>query len=419
MIIAFSSFLFAASGATLPQAQAQQPPAGPPQNIVVVGDRLADLRARLAACLARRCPPNEDIDATMALAESLYVDGQYREARTALRQSLSRNRGEARNYPEPVSDLYRANARVARALGLDRDATFSTWEILRALQAGIPAEDHRHFTARLEIAQSLIAFGQYDQAERLLQELARRAQAAGRDDVVAMAELRQVWISHLQAERGAPPPRRLLDMAQSPDPLRSNGARMLLVRIYSERGDHAAAERLMAELGRGSQRRALLFSPPYVLAQNEDVAGNRDRAQTVLQRSMANDDRLSGQREGLYGANMMDRMVGNFEDKWIDVGFWIRPDGKVEDVEVVRRNNETRWAEPLLQSIGGRRYSVNDGTSTYRLERYTYTSGFLDQGAATRTATRSPRARVEYFDLSETARPPSRSDSGRERTTVR
>lgn len=414
--MAMMSILFAAA------AVAQTPPAEPPVvpgTIVVTGRRIADYRAALEACLARHCPPNEDIDATVALAEALFIRGEYHDARTTLRRSLSRNRSQSRTYPEPVSDLYRANARVARVLGLDRDAEFSTLQILRSLQAGLPVEDHRHFTARFEIAQSMIAFGQYDHAHRMLRDIAERARAAGRDDVVAMSELRQIWVIHLVSERGAPPSARLLEMAQSPDRRRQIGAKMLLVRIYSERGDHAAAERLMAELGRGSQRRALLFSPPYVLAQNEDVAGNRDRAQTVLQRSMANDDRLSGQREGLYGANMMDRMVGNFEDKWIDVGFWIRPDGKVEDVEVVRRNNETRWAEPLLQSIGGRRYSVNDGTSTYRLERYTYTSGFLDQGAATRTATRSPRARVEYFDLSETARPPSRSDSGRERTTVR
>lgn len=396
-------------------ASAVQPPASPPATaqgtIVVTGRRPHDYRAALEACLARHCPPNEDIDATVALAESLYVEGQYHEARIALRRSLSRNRREARNYPEPVSDLYRANARVARVLGLDRDADFSTLQILRSLQAGIPVEDHRHFTARFEIAQSMLAFGRYDQADDLLSDIARRARAAGRDDVLAMAELRQIWITHLVSEPGAPPSARLLEMARSPDPRRSLGAKAMLVRIYSERGDRANADRLIAELGRNSQRRQLLFAPLYELAQHQDVAGDRDRAQGIQQQGYVLDDGTQGGRESMFVSNLADRMVDNFENKWIDVGFWIRPDGRVEDVEVVRHRNDFRWAEPLLHSINGRRYSTREGDSTYRLERYTYTAGYEDQGTATRTSVRSPRARVEYFDLSENARPPARPAS--------
>lgn len=47
-------------------AQAEQP-ATADRTIVVTGQRILDYRDRLAACLARRCPPNEDIDATLAL----------------------------------------------------------------------------------------------------------------------------------------------------------------------------------------------------------------------------------------------------------------------------------------------------------------------------------------------------------------
>jgi hypothetical protein len=383
------------------------PPVAGPGTIVVTGRRPRDYRAALEACLARHCPVNEDVDATMALAEALYIDGQYHDARTAIRQSLSRNRREARNYPEPVSDLYRANARVARALGLDRDAQFSTREILYTLQAGIPVEDHRHFTARFEIAQSLLAFGQYDQAHRMLGDIAARGRAAGRDDVVAMAELRQLWINHLFRPRGSPPAAELLAMAQSPNLRRSVGAKMLLVRIYGERGDRAEADRLMAELGPGSRRRQLLFNPPYELVQREDGMGVRDRAQVIQQQGFTQEGSLSGQQEGLFSSSVADGMVDNVEDKWIDVGFWIRPDGRVEDIEIVRHRNESSWAEPLLHSISGRRYSTSDGSSTYRLERYTYTAGFDDQPRGRRIATRSPRARVEYFDLSETARPPA------------
>jgi hypothetical protein len=135
--------------------------------------------------------------------------------------------------------------------------------------------------------------------------------------------------------------------------------------------------------------------------------GVRDRAQVIQQQGFTLEGSLSGQQEGLFSASVADGMVDNVEDKWIDVGFWIRPDGRVEDIEIVRHRNESSWAEPLLHSISGRRYSTSDGSSTYRLERYTYTAGFDDQPRGRRIATRSPRARVEYFDLSETARPPA------------
>src|SRR5690349_6634013 len=159
MLKAISSILLAAGTAASAQAQAQaqpqsQPAAGPEQNVLVIGDREA-YRRRLAECLARRCPPNEDIDATTALAEVLFDEGEYREARSVLRASIGRNRDEAARYPEPVSDLYRATARVTRQLGFDQEAQRYTWQILSALRAGLPVEDHRHFTARLEIVESL------------------------------------------------------------------------------------------------------------------------------------------------------------------------------------------------------------------------------------------------------------------------
>src|SRR5687768_1271471 len=76
----------------------------PTEPIVVTGLRIQDYRDRLAACLARNCPPDEDADATLALAEAYFLNGDYVEGRQAVQASLGRNRDEARGYPEPVSD---------------------------------------------------------------------------------------------------------------------------------------------------------------------------------------------------------------------------------------------------------------------------------------------------------------------------
>ncbi|HVQ07587.1 MAG TPA: hypothetical protein VMS43_04055 [Allosphingosinicella sp.] len=407
-------FLALLTAVAAPALAQQRDAPAPGQTIVVTGVRIQDLRDRLAACLARGCPPNEDIDATLALAEALFFEGEYHDARTAVRASLSRNRRHVRAFPEPVSDLYRVNARLARNLGLDRDANHSTYEILRALQAGIPVEDHRHFTARLEIVQALVAFGQYPEARRQLREVVERADAAGREDIAAIAELRLIWIAYLQAPHSGAALRDLVAMSRSADQRRATGARMLLVRIYSERGERRLADAVMAELGRGSRSRQLLYNPPYELSQREERGRSDDRRDMAVAGTVALEgpNRVNSAHTALVTANLADRMTGNFDDKWIDVSFRISPEGRVEELEVARQSADPAWADPLLVSIRGRRYSAGD-TATYRLERYTYTSGFQHNTTGTHIAARSARARVEYFDLSEGIAAPESAPAAR------
>ena len=351
------------------------------QNVVVTGTRIQDFRDRLAACLARHCPVNEDVDATLALAEVLFVVGDYHGSRTAIRGSIGRNRRHRAAFPEPVSDLYRANSRVARHIGMDAEAQASTREVLYALQTGIPTEDYRHFTARLEIVQSEVAFGQYQKAREDLARLARLATAAGRNDVVAVTELRTLWIDYLQSPRG-PVPARLLELSRLTDPSRrlsSVGAKVLLVRIYSERDDTARANALIAELGRMGGRRQLLYNPPFELSVQGVVPPASSEGNALLQ-------------------NVTSRISLNFENKWIEVGYWIQPDGRVSDLEIVRHGRGSLgWETPLLESIRGRRFSTGTD-STYRLERYTFTAG-SEAATGSHITQRSPNARLEYFDL--------------------
>ncbi len=410
MLSAFSSYLLAAASSTAmaqpPSAQAPQAQAGSPQTIVVTGERIADFRNRLAACLARNCPPNEDIDATTALAEILFDNGEYREARSVLLASIGRNSRHAEQYPEPVSDLYRANAVLARHLGFDQDAQRSTWEILHALQRGIPVEDGRHFTARLEVAESLIAFGEYYQARQQLRELQERARAAGRDDVVATAELREIWIQYLQGPDNEGIIRQLNTLAAAAEPRRSYGAKMLLIRIYNARGRRAEANRLIAQLGGSGTHRRLLFAPDYSVNQQDHGAGASTTSRTIQNSANTQPPVQPGLRgpTQMMVANNADRMTDNFDDQMIDVGFRIKPDGTVADVQIVNRRGTAGWDSPLLQSISGRRYAIaEDGSETYRLERYTYTSERRTTGlTSTRISNRSPRGRVEFRELNET-----------------
>jgi hypothetical protein len=398
MLDAFSSFLLlAACGNVVVQPPAQ---ANGQQTIVVTGDRIADYRRRLAECLARHCAPNEDIDATTALAEVLFEAGDYRGARTALLGSIGRNRREAAHYPEPVSELYRANALLARHLGFDADAQRSTWEILHALQAGIPVEDARHFTARLEVVESLIAFGEYYQAQDQLRELARRARAAGRDDVVAATELRGLWLEYLQAPHDDTIVRRLTLLSNAADGHRAVPARLLLIRIYNARGQTQQAEALIAGLAGRGTRRQLLFAPSYDLVQQDNVEGRAANGRSIL-RAIEGGGGAGG--TPILADNLTDRLTDVY-DQLIDVGFRIRPDGTVADVQVVNHRGAVGWESPLLQSISGRRYAIaRDGSETYRVERYSYTAERRTQGlTGTHIGNRSPRGRVEFRELSET-----------------
>ncbi len=371
-------------------------------TVTVVGRNLPQFRERLAACLARHCPVDEDVDATLALAESLFLNGEYREARSIVRASIRRNHAQAAAFPEPVSDLYRVQTRLARHLGLDREARLASFDILNALQAGLPREDHRHFTARLEIADMQLQSGNLRGAQRELDELIGLARAAGREDVVTMAELRGAFYQLVAVPRHGEAMARLHRWATlegQEHRFRATGARLMLARLYRREGDVARSDALFEQVARStamSARRRLLYAPRVQLAQQARLEGDYDP--------------LDPSNISLHPTSPDD-----MENGWIDVGFWIHPDGRVSDVEILRRGAEASWSRPLIRSIEGRRYSVG-AQPTYKIERYTYTSE-LFRGTGSRLAQRSAAARVEYLDLSTAAEtaaaPPPRSGGGR------
>src|SRR4051812_38045897 len=63
--------LLANAASTQAQAQPQA------KTIVVVGQRIDDAADNLKACIARHCNPDEEIDATLALAENQLLAGKY------------------------------------------------------------------------------------------------------------------------------------------------------------------------------------------------------------------------------------------------------------------------------------------------------------------------------------------------------
>ena len=153
-------------------------PATAEQNtIVVTAKSLKQTEADLAACLARNCPPDEDVRATLAHAENQFVAGGYKGARTTLLKSVSRNRKFGDKYPVPVSDLYRGNARVAAHLGEGSDFQFSTIASRDVLKKGVGPSDPRTLVGDIEVGDMRAKLGFPTEAERIYKSVGERAAA--------------------------------------------------------------------------------------------------------------------------------------------------------------------------------------------------------------------------------------------------
>ena len=93
--------------------------------------------------------------------------------------------------------------------------------------------------------------------------------------------------------------------------------------------------------------------------------------------------------------------------RWADVGFWIRPDGRTADVEVLGGSPDRRWTGAVVTQVAGRRYSTTLAAPTgdpgfYRLERFTlrpqYKSGSV---TGYLVSFKSGPQRLEVLDLTD------------------
>ena len=399
MIITTLAALSLASSASLPPT--------PRDDIVVVGRAITEARQSLDACLARHCPPNEDIDATLALAESQLVAGKYRDARSTLQHSLGRNKREADAYPVPVSDLYRANGKVAANLGYDDDYNRSTWGIYRTLRHGLPDAKDRHYSALMEVAEMLAATRNHQRARLYYERIADQARKDGRPDIAALAELRMI-IRHLPPYMRENMVRKIAYSTEPRTEAAQLEARLALARIAFENKEAAKADAIVRDIARlGIKKPILVYAPPYELAGGPNSADSlaQTNQATVSSPVGADSETKPGDDPGTGHGGVglgSTHMALNVEDMWLDVAFRITPEGTVSDLKILRSRGDLSWAKPLLLSIAGRRYTPAQAglPESMRKERYTFTSG-LQSGAGTRMAQHSPSPRVEYFDLSD------------------
>lgn len=368
--------------------------------IVVTARSLNDSEKRLKDCLARQCPPNEDIHASLSHAENLFIAGDYRNARNVIGKSIKRNHNNAKHYPVDVADLYSGGAAIQQHSGEPSGYMRMTIASRDALKAGLPANDPRIFLSQLAVGDMRAQLGSYDAAGRYYREVWREAEKLSLKNVVARARLRDAFLSSLQGETGsayapyyrAEARRKFQSILADYDTDHSSMAlvaRLALARLDDKEGSSEAIKAIIArygQVGKSSDRPTLLFAPSVI-----DAKGNARRA-----------------RAEMSGSVPVNAGTMNLDDVWADIGFWVRPDGTTNDIEILRNRGSKEWLKPVMTAIQGRRYSRTNADPAdpgfFMLERYTLAAP-RDPLTGSRIRTRGLYGKIERLDL--TVEPPN------------
>lgn len=364
------------------------------QDIVVTGKPLSQTEAELEACLKRQCPPDQDVAATLAHAENLFVAGKYKDSRTTLKASLGRNRQHGKAYPVPVSDLLRANSRIAEHVGEAKDFQLSVLEMRDTLKKGVGADDFRTLVAQIEVGDSRAKLGFAKDAERIYGEVEKKALNLGQHRVASFARLRKALLTqvaydaeptnaYLREKLG----RELGQLIDQPLPGSDEfalAAEVLRAKVDRKTGDMTSTDALIKRFAQrgGVTRPVLLYAEPL-----ERALGDQDFPETM---------------SGLNTLNQLTAIQNR--GQWADVGFWISADGKVSDVDVLRKSGEQSWLKPVLKNIAKRIYAPlkqNGDTAPgfYMVERYTQTARIAEDQTGTRLRRREATPRIEVMDL--------------------
>lgn len=356
------------------------------ETIIVTGVRLEEALADLEQCLAAGCPPLEDMQKTLRAAEIMVVDGNYRRASGLLEKSLGRNDRHAAIHGEAVAGLYRAHARVNQHMGEGDLYRRSTHRTLTSLRAALPDTDTRVLGGRLEVAGMLVRLGDVDLGLRAYRSLKQDAQKAGQPKLAAVADLRIAWTYLVWGKvyRARP----LLEtLTTHNDPDVRLAAKVMLTRLDRMLGKQPSMDALLSavreQAAASTGPQVLHWSPPMDLSV-----------------------RPKGPTAGLNVVGINADLVAavSVENKWIDVGFWVTPEGHVQEAEVLRVSDKegSPWHDIVLRSVSGRVYSPVQATpgspGRYHVERFTLTSLWEDR-TGSRLRSRSSSLRIESLDL--------------------
>ena len=363
-------------------------------EIIVTGQRLVEEQAK---CVHGDCTPLRDAQATIALAEQRFRDGDYLKAKYLLAAAIRRNKHKGREAPRPVAAIYEAMATVALHEGDQNAYRRAVAGQVKTLRDNLPADDVAVLAASTALGDMWIKLGNYRQAAATYRGIEDQALAQGRAHPAIMAGMKRAWLAAAQGERREAA-RMLDELEQRPiaqQPGYRTALRVLRLRLAVRDGDDAAITRLADAIG--AEQGAvpiLVWQPPYPASTDAVDIGRAQDLNGIAVRPGGSTDIAAIQ--------------------WIDVGFWIRPDGRTEDAEILRGSRTSGWAPAILRQITGRRYAARgeageaDVPGSYRIERVTPRYQYTKKvGSLIRRRMPAPGFEVLDLTASEAAMPPA------------
>lgn len=346
--------------------------------ILVTGSPLADSARRLAECIAQGCPPPEDIAASIAHAENQLLAGDYRQARATLAAARARNGRGRTEYPVEIADLERNYGRMTDLDGFPTQARIAQVDAIDTLKGALDRKDTRILLQQLVAGDDFLLTGRTDAADQVYRQVGKQARDAGQRQVAGVAMLRSATLYTLLSAqdpmyRGTARERiARIERTTEPELDRIRiGARVLRARIAAIAGDDMARNRAIASLADAG------FTEPVLVYEDLPL---RNGARAAI-------------RKGI-----------DSNPEWADFRFRIGADGRVRDLEEIRRSPEISadWSARVRKAIATRRYAPlrlppgSDGM--VRAERFTLV---FDAGDSTGSnmGMRSNTGRLIWLDL--------------------
>ncbi|WP_265563432.1 hypothetical protein [Sphingomicrobium arenosum] len=314
-----------------------------PDTIVVTGYALDESKAALDACLARDCPPDEDVDASIVHARNQFAAGDLRGARATLESTVRRNRRESDRFPVHLYNAHNGLGMLNTHLGATDKAQSSRYAALRALKDGLPENDPFIFKARIEAALDEVARDQITRAETMFDDIAEDARDLGYAEIAALADIhrsRILLVNSRQRDAGRLLAAIVRDEANISPDLRLK-ANLLLALAPERYRDDIETDAITARLGGEVDQLVLVDSPPLV------PGGRGVNAEQLFKDGMGPAQNASANR----------RPMGSMENQWADFAYTVQPDGSVTDVELIDAPADNHWTDQVLAHLEGRRYA--------------------------------------------------------------
>ena len=378
--------------ATSPAAHSTPPgaDAAPTGDIVVVGRGIESAQAALDACVARGCPPDQEIKAALVVASRRFLAGDYAGSRQTLLKTRGRTGKADAAYPLAVSDLHRALNTIGNLDGRSSSAQISAFDATDALRAGLKPNDPLILLQRLDTANQLTRTGRIEAARQIYEDVVKRAAKNGypgvEGEAIFQAATLYATLASINpsfrdaADRWAA----RLDKRDEPEIVQyREGIRLVKLQLAASKAPPKERAALLAEAKPLATRDAFLLSEP-------DVTFN---VSNPIQRSVQTGALSGGTSE---------------KPEWADVAFFVRPDGSVADVSVVAQSEVKpgSWLSIKTDAVTGRRYAPFKGAPIYRVERYTMVHDY-SEATGTHLKMRSARGILNTTDVTKAYQAPS------------